>query len=81
MVHYSTTEVRKHLNEIINRVKYQKIVISVGRHNKQEVLIVPKPETEDELPISEINAASSSFVFLKNEPDLYSLKDLKRRYV
>lgn len=81
MIHYSTTEARKHLNEIINRVKYQKIIISLGRHNKQEVLVVPKPETEKELPIAEINMASPSFEFLKDEPDLYSTKDLKKRYV
>lgn len=82
MVHYSTTEARKHLNEIINRVSFEKIIISVGRHNKKEVLIIPKPEiAEDDLPITNINTASSSFDFLKDEPDIYSIKDLKKRYV
>lgn len=81
MIHYRSSEARKHLNEIINKVKYEKIIISLGRHNKQEVLIVPKPETQEEIPISEINSTSSSFSFLEKEPDLYSLKDLKKRYV
>lgn len=81
MIHYSTTEARKHFSEIVDRVKYEKIIISVGRHDKQEVLIVPKPELSEDLPISEINAQSGSFKFLEDEPDLYSLKDLKKRYV
>lgn len=34
-------------------------------------------ELEEDIPITEINAASESFNFLKDEPELYSLKDLK----
>lgn len=81
MIHYSTTQARKHFSEIVNKVKYEKIVISVGRHNVQEVLIVPKPDLAEDLPVSEMNAQSESFKFLKDEPDIYSFKDLKKRYV
>lgn len=81
MKHYSTTEARKNLSEIVERVHYLKIIVSVGRHGAQEVLIVPKPEIDEELPVSSINAASPSFKFLEDEPDLYSIKDLKKRYV
>lgn len=81
MIHYSTTEARKHLSEILNRVRFEKIIIAVGRHNKEEVLIVPKPELEEDLPISAINSGSPSFDFLGDEPDMYSLRDLKKRYV
>ena len=81
MKHYSTTEARRHLSEIVNQVKYQKIIISIGRHDEEEVLVVPKMESGESLPISEMNAASPSFVFLEDEPDLYSLEDLKKRYV
>lgn len=82
MLHYDTSDARKHLNEIVNKVKYQKVIISLGRRGKSEVLIVPKPDLDEtETPITDINSNSSSFDFLKEEPDLYSLKDLKKRYV
>jgi len=81
MKHYDTSEARKHLNEIVNKVRYQKAIISIGRRGKSEVLVVPAPEPEEDLPVSEINAKSPSFDFLENEPDLYSLHDLKKRYV
>ncbi len=80
MLHYTTTEARKHLGEIVNRVKYQKIIVSIGKKN-EEVLIVPRAEFQGDLPISEINAGSPSFAFLEEEPEIYSLKDLKKRYV
>jgi hypothetical protein len=38
-------------------------------------------EKEEIIPISDINAASESFEFLKNEPDIYSISDLKKKYV
>lgn len=81
MKRYSTTEARKNLSEIINRVHYEKTIVAVGRHDKVEVLIVPGPDINEELPMTEINAASSSFDFLGDEPDMYSIKDLKKRYV
>lgn len=81
MKHYSTTEARKHFAEIIAQVRYLKAIVSVGRRGEEEVLIVPKPEINEDLPISAINASSSSFDFLEDEPDIYSINDLKRRYV
>jgi len=81
MYHYNTSEARKHLNEIVNRVRYEKISISLGRRGKTEVLIVPSVELDQEIPVSEINAQSPSFDFLAEEPDIYSIKDIKKRYV
>lgn len=81
MQHYTTTEARKNLSKIVNQVRYQKIIISIGRRSEEEVLVVPKVTLDEELPISEMNAQSPSFQFLKDEPDIYSLKDLKKRYV
>lgn len=37
--------------------------------------------SESEIMITEINSQSTSFDFLKQEPDLYSSKDLKKRYL
>lgn len=57
------------------------MIVSVGRHQDQEVLIIPKPELDETLPVSQINASSLSFAFLEDEPDLYSLDDLEERYI
>ena len=40
-----------------------------------------KNTNKDLNEIRSINANSSSFDFLKNEPDMYSVKDLKKRYM
>lgn len=80
MLIYSTTQVRSQLSDLVNQVKYTKNIIAIGRNKKAEVLITPIPETYD-IPITEINTVSSSFSFLENEPELYSLNDLKKSYV
>ena len=76
----STTVARTCLGEIVNRVKYQRKIIALGRNQKPEVYIIPIPDEVD-LPITQINAESAAFDFLHDEPDLYSLSDLKERYV
>lgn len=82
MIHYTTTEARKKLGEIVTRVAYEKITIAIGRRQKAEVLIMPAPQLDTEtLPLSSMNATSPSFDFLRDEPELYSVKDLKKRYV
>ncbi|MFQ5661847.1 MAG: hypothetical protein ACE5F2_01170 [Candidatus Paceibacteria bacterium] len=79
----STTAMRKNISEVINKVKYSDQVFGVGRRNKIEVIIMKYPENTNKNlnEITNINANSSSFDFLKDEPDLYSIKDLKKRYV
>lgn len=79
--HYTTTEARKNLSKIVNQVHYQKVVVSIGRRNEEEVLLIPKLSVDESIPVSEMNAGSPSFAFLEEEPDLYSLADLKKRYV
>lgn len=81
MIRYTTSEARKHFSEIVTRVKYEKIIIAIGRRKKEEVLIVPAPELDQEIPVSQMNAASASFDFLKEEPDIYTFSDIKKRYV
>lgn len=77
---YSTTELRANLSDIVNTVHYQKKIVAVGRNKKAEVFIVPAPE-EYEVDLTEVNSASSSFDFLAEEPDLYTVNDLKVKYV
>lgn len=77
---YPLTEARKRLGELVNMVKYQKQVIALGKNGKAEVFIVAIPQEED-IPIMDICAQSTSFSFLDDEPDIYSVDDLKERYV
>lgn len=79
--HYTTTEARKNLSKIVNQVHYQKVVVSIGRRKEEEVLLIPRLSVDESIPVSEMNASSPSFAFLEEEPDLYSLADLKKRYV
>lgn len=77
---YSISEGRKTLGDIIAQVKYQNKIIGIGNRNKTEALIIPYNFTESSVNITEINANSSSFEFLNQEPDLYKLSDLKIKY-
>jgi len=73
---------RKDIAEIINEVKYTGQVFGVGRRNRIEAILMKYPShinlRLDE--ITNINANSTSFEFLKDEPDLYSVKDIKKRH-
>lgn len=77
----SVTEGRKRLGELMDIVKYERRVIALGKHGKAEALLVAVPDIDDDVPMTAINAASSSFAFLDDEPELYSRKDLRKRYV
>lgn len=78
----SSTTMRKDIAEIINEVKYTGQVFGVGRRNKIEAIIMKYPNhTNVSLSeIANVNANSSSFDFLKGEEELYSAKDLKKKY-
>lgn len=77
----TVTEGRKQLGELIDLVKYQHCVIALGKNGKADVLLVAMPQPGPDVPITAINAASASFAFLADEPDLYSVTDLKERQV
>lgn len=78
----SSTTMRKDIAEIINEVKYTGQVFCVGRRNRIEAIIMKYPEHINSklTEITNINTGSASFDFLKNEPNLYSVKDLKKKY-
>lgn len=78
----SSTMMRKDIAEIINKVTYTGQVFGVGRRNKIEAIIMKYPghTNSDLTETTNINAGSASFDFLKSEPDLYSVKDLKKKY-
>lgn len=74
---------RQHLSAALNAVIEHNQVIGIRRRNRVEAIVLKWPGrfngTLDE--ITNFNANSSSFDFLEDEPDLYSVEDLKRRYV
>lgn len=79
---FTTTNARKNIKTIINRVKYHGDIFGLGRRNSIDAVIIQFPEVYNPSvnDITNINAYSKSFDFLKNEPDIYSISDVKKRY-
>jgi hypothetical protein len=75
------TEGRKRLGELVDLVRYQKTIIAIGKNGRADVLLVAIPGIGFDFSLTEVNAASGSFAFLEQEPNLYSRDDLKQRYV
>lgn len=78
----TTTNARKIIGNLINRVKYSGEVIGIGRRNSIDALLIKFPEAynKDLNEITNINANSQSFDFLTAEPEIYSVADLKKKY-
>lgn len=79
----TTTNARKQISKLIDTVRENGDVFAIGRRNRPEVLLIKFPtEYNAELSdITNINTYSESFSFLENEPELYSVADLKKRHV
>ena len=79
----STTKARANIGEIMERVRNRGEVFVFGRRNNPEAVLIKFPDVYNPnfSDITNINAYSDSFDFLKNEPDLYSARDLKKKYV
>lgn len=79
----STTKARQKLADLITMVRFSNKPIAIGRHNKAEALLIKFPEhinlELDEL--TNMNQYSGAFDFLDDEPDIYSVDDLKKSYV
>lgn len=78
----STTVARKNIKHILDEVKNANEIFVVGRHNHHDAIIIqfPKHYNPKVSDITNINANSSSFDFLKDEPELYTKEDLKEVY-
>lgn len=78
----STTKVRANISEIIERVKTRGEVFVFGRRNNPEAILVKFPDLYNSnfSDITNVNAYSNSFDFLKSEPDLYGISDIKKKY-
>ncbi len=79
----TTTMLRKHISEVVNTVKCEDSVFGIGRRNKVEAIIMKFPQhfNKNVSEVTNTNANSKSFNFLKDEPDLYKIGDLKKKYV
>jgi prevent-host-death family protein len=79
----STTEARAKIAELVEIVSKSKKPIVIGRRNTPEAVLIPFPESwNGQLSeITNINAYSKSFDFLKAEPEIYSTADVKKKYV
>ena len=77
----TVSEGRKKLGTLIDIAKYQGKVITFGRRGKAEAYLIAIPADQEDFSITAINTASPSFAFLHEEPDLYSLNDIKETYV
>lgn len=79
----STTDARKNIKTLIDTVRETGESVIIGRHNNYDALLIkfPRDYNKSFSEISNLNAYSSSFDFLNNEPDLYTSNDLKKKYV
>jgi len=78
----SITKARRNIKTIIDRVKYRGEAFAIGRRNSVDAVIIQFPPNYNKMlnDITNINANSRSFDFLKEEPDIYDVGDLKKIY-
>ncbi len=81
MIVVPVSEGRRKLGDFMNQVRYQKSIITFGKHGVPEAMLIGFPEGYEEISMTELNASSPSFAFLNDEPNLYSKKDIKHKYV
>ncbi len=79
----STTIARQKIGQVINEVKRSGHSVGLGRHGQIEVMLIKYPDYLNQKldELTNFIANAGSFDFLKDEPDLYSVSDLKKRYV
>ncbi len=78
----STTQMRKDISDLVDIVSRSRKPIVIGRRNVPEVVLIPFPAFWNGKlsEITNINTYSKSFDFLKDEPEIYSIKDIKTKY-
>ena len=77
----TTTNARKRFRDIVESVKAAGKPIAIGRRNNPEGVVIRFPRYNPELSdVTNLNALGGAFDFLWDEPDLYSAKDIKKRY-
>lgn len=74
-------QAQKNYNKTVNFKLYTMLTPGKTKTNNQVLPSTGTEITESEIMITEINSQSTSFNFLKQEPNLYSSKDLIKRYI
>ncbi len=76
----STTKARNLLPQFIETLKEHDGVYVIGRRDTPEAVLIkfPSEYRDDVTDITNVNAYSASFNFLKNEPEHYNIKDIKK---
>ena len=76
------TNARKNIKTLVDRVKYRGESFAIGRRDSIDAVIIAFPANYNKNlnDITNINANSRSFDFLKDEPDIYDISDLKKVY-
>lgn len=79
----STTTVRKNMSDMLDAVVADGANFVIGRHKEPEAVLIKFPSLyrSDVSDITNINSYSNSFDFLKDEPELYTLEDIKIKHV
>ena len=78
----SITNTRNNIKTLIDRVKYNGESFAIGRRNSIDAIVIAFPSNYNKNlnDITNINTNSGSFNFLKNEPNIYSVNDIKKLY-
>ncbi len=76
----STSKARNLLPQFIEALKEHDGAFVIGRRNNPEAVLIKFPShyRKEVSDITNVNAYSSSFDFLKDEPELYSVIDVIR---
>jgi len=79
----TTTNIRKNIKDIVDRAKYRGETFGIGRRDSIDAIVIGFPTAYNVAvnDITNINTYSKSFDFLAQEPDVYSVADVKKRYV
>lgn len=79
----TTTQARENLAKLVNSVTYTNTPIAIGRRNKAEALLIKFPAATNELvdDITNMNQYGEAFAWLEEEPDIYTITDVKKMYV
>lgn len=78
----STTNVRKNISSVMDMITKENEVVVIKNHERPEVIMIKYPRYYNSKysDVVNFNINSSSFDFLEDEPDIYTLDDLKNVY-
>ncbi|MFT5179896.1 MAG: hypothetical protein ACI9GH_000265 [Candidatus Paceibacteria bacterium] len=75
----SIEEAQKNIDKLIKYVNETNDTVIVGKKGSGEALLSKIPNNSDKE--TNIGAFFGAFDFLNDEPDIYTIDDLKKRYV